>query len=189
MPGPDIARFFVALLPPPAVQAAITALKQDLRQRFGSQGALNAPPHITLQPPFHWPLQRLAKLEQALADFAEGRSPVPVQLKNFATFAPRVIYVDVVRTPELIALQPQLMAHLEATCAIVDPVAKGRPQFIPHVTIAFKDLSPEAFHGAWAEYRDRAFTADFVVPALTLLRHDGRRWQGVADYPLDPLSR
>jgi 2'-5' RNA ligase len=189
MPARDTDSFFVALLPPLAVQEAITAIKHDLWQRFGSKGALNAPPHITLQPPFQWPQERVGELEQVLAEFAAGRSPVPVQLSNFATFAPRVIYVDVVRAPELMALQPELMAHLEAACAIVDPVAKGRPQFIPHVTVAFKDLPPEAFHAAWAEYQDRRFAAEFVVPALTLLRHSGQRWQMFAEYPLDRSSR
>lgn len=167
-----LARFFVALLPPVAVQDEITAIQQDIWRRFGSQGALNSPPHITLQPPFQWPAGRVGELEQVLADFARGRSPVPVQLQNFSAFAPRVIYVDVVQTEALMALQPALMVHLETTCGIVNAVAKGRPQFIPHATVGFRDLTREAFHAAWAEFRDRPFAAEFVVPQLTLLYHD-----------------
>lgn len=182
--APRSARFFVALLPPVAVQDEITAIKRDIWQRFGSQGALNSPPHITLQPPFQWPEGQVGELEQVLADFARGRSPVPVQLQNFSAFAPRVIYVDVVHTEALMALQPGLMAHLEATCGIVDAVAKGRPQFMPHATVGFKDLTREAFHAAWAEFKDRPFAAEFVVPQLTLLHHGGSS----SDRPRDRLG-
>ncbi len=172
--APGLGRFFVALLPPVAVQDEITAIKQDIWRRFGSQGALNSPPHITLQPPFHWPEGRVGELEQVLADFVRGRSPVPVQLQNFSAFAPCVIYVDVVQTKALMALQPELMAHLETTCGIVDAVAKARPQFVPHATVGFRDLTREAFDAAWAEFKDRSFAAEFVVPQITLLRHGGQ---------------
>jgi 2'-5' RNA ligase len=182
MPNP--VSYFVALLPPPALQNEITAIKQEIWQRFGSRAALKSPPHITLQPPFQWPAERQGELEQALASFAAGRSPIPVHLQNFAAFAPRVIYIDVVRGAELMALQPALIAHLEATCGIADPVAKGRPQFIPHVTVGFRDLTTAAFHAAWAEFQDRPFAAEFMVPALTLLRYDGQRWQVVAEFQL-----
>ena len=170
--GPELGRFFVALLPPMAVQDQITAIKQDIWRRFGSQGALNAPPHITLQPPFQWPEGRVGELERVLADFSRGRSPVPVRLQNFSAFAPRVIYVDVLQSNALMALQPALIAHLETTCGIVDVVAKGRPQFVPHATVGFRDLTREAFHSAWAEFKDRPFAAEFVVPQITLLHHD-----------------
>lgn len=191
--APKSTRFFVALLPPVAVQDEITAIKQEIWRRFGSRGALNSPPHITLQPPFHWPAGRVGELEQVLTDFARGRSPVPVQLKNFSAFAPRVIYVDVVQSEALMALQPELMAYLEATCGIVDAVAKRRPQFIPHATVGFRDLTREAFQTAWAEFKDRPFAAEFMVPQITLLHHDdhsgkqlgGQKWQVFSEFLLN----
>ncbi|MGF1517333.1 MAG: 2'-5' RNA ligase family protein [Nodosilinea sp.] len=181
--GPGLAHFFVALLPPVAVQEEITAIQQEIWRRFGSQGALNSPPHITLQPPFHWAEGRVSELERVLAAFARGRSPVPVQLKNFSAFAPRVIYVDVVQTETLTALQLALMAHLETTCGIVDAVAKGRPQFVPHATVGFRDLTREAFHDAWAEFQDRPFVAEFVVPQITLMRHGGQSGDRLNRFP------
>lgn len=179
------ARFFVALLPPQALQDEITAIKHDIWQRFGSEAALKSPPHITLQPPFQWPIGQIDELDQHLANFAQTQSTVPIQLEGFSAFAPRVLYIDVVKTDELMAIQPDLMAHLEATCGIVDRVAKGRP-FAPHVTVGFRDLAPAAFHQAWAEFCDRPFAADFVAQALTLLRHDGQTWQISSQFPLQP---
>ena len=181
--SPALARFFVALLPPPDLQHEITAIKQDIGQRFGSKAALKAPPHITLQPPFQWSEARMGELDQALADFAQRRSPMPIQLKNFSAFAPRVIYIDVVQTTELMATQPVLMAHLKERCGIFDRLSQTRP-FKPHLTVGFRDLKPAAFRLAWAEFEHRPFAAAWVVQTLTLLRHDGQQWQCLADFPL-----
>jgi 2'-5' RNA ligase len=182
------ARFFVALLPPQPLQDAITALKQDVWRRFGSKAALKSPPHITIQPPFHWPMGQIDPLEQHLANFAQTQDSVPIRLEGFSAFAPRVLYIDVVKTDELMAIQPALIAHLEVTCGIRDRISKSRP-FVPHVTVGFRDLTVTAFHHAWAEFKDRSFTAVFVTPTLTLLRHDGQNWQISAQFPLHPQTQ
>ncbi|MBW4461180.1 MAG: 2'-5' RNA ligase family protein [Nodosilinea sp. WJT8-NPBG4] len=188
-PSPESARFFVALLPPQPVQDAITAIKQDVERRFGSRAALQSPPHITLQPPFDWSLERLDELQHHLHRFARQQRPLPVVLEGFSAFPPRVIYVDVHQTASLMAVQPALIAHLETHCGLrqsdraSDHRRAPRP-FTPHVTVGFRDLTPAAFHQAWAEFEHRPFSADFDVPTLTLLRHDGQVWQIFSEQPL-----
>lgn len=179
------ARFFVAMLPPQPLLDEITAVKQDIWQRFGSKAALRSPPHITLQPPFEWPLGQVGQLEKHLVTFAQSQISIPVRLEGFNAFAPRVLYIDVAQTGELMAIQSELMAHLEATCGIVDRVAKIR-SFTPHVTVGFRDLAPAAFHQAWAEFCDRPFIADFVAENITLFHHDGQMWQIASQFPLRP---
>lgn len=184
-PSPESARFFVALLPPQPVQDAITAIKQEIERRFGSRAALRSPPHITLQPPFDWPLERLDKLQHHLHRFARQQQPVPVVLEGFSAFPPRVIYVDVHQTAALIAVQPALIAHLETHCGLRQSYRARAPwPFTPHVTVGFRDLTPAAFHQAWAEFEHRPFSANFEVPTLTLLRHDGQVWQIFSEQPL-----
>jgi 2'-5' RNA ligase len=178
------ARFFVALLPPPALRAEITAIQHDIWQRFQSKAALRSPPHITLQPPFIWPLDQVAHLERSLAAFAQQQSPVPIDLEGYGAFPPRVIYVNVQRQGPLMALQPALMDYLETHWAIAHPPSRQRP-FAPHITVGFRDLKPAAFKIAWAEFKDQPFKADFVVQALTLLRHDGQTWQIFSEFPLN----
>lgn len=177
-------RFFVALLPPQPVQDEITAIKQEIWQRFGSKAALKSPPHVTLQPPFLWPLAETPELERHLEAFAQTQPAVPVQLKGYSAFAPRVIYIDVAQTARLMAVQAAIAAYLEETCGIVDRVGKTRP-FTPHVTVGFRDLSPAAFRQAWAAFESRPFVAEFAAQALTLLRHDGHIWQIFSEFPLN----
>lgn len=189
-PSPESVRFFVALLPPPPVQDAITAIKQDIERRFGSRAALRSPPHITLQPPFVWSLERLDELQHHLRRFARQQRPIPVVLEGFNAFAPRVIYIYVHQTAAVMALQPALVTHLETHCGLregyrdLSSNRRASWPFTPHVTVGFRDLRPAAFHQAWAEFEHRPFSADFKVPSLTLLRHDGQIWRIFSEQPL-----
>ncbi|MFS8805191.1 2'-5' RNA ligase family protein [Synechococcus sp. R55.6] len=85
-------RLFLALLPPPALQEQVTAIKQQFAEQFASQAALRSPPHITLVPPFEWPSSDLPALTGSLEAFAKQQTPVAIQLSGFGAFAPRVIF-------------------------------------------------------------------------------------------------
>jgi 2'-5' RNA ligase len=174
--------YFVALLPPEPVQAAATAIKTDFRDRYQSQGALRSPPHITLQPPFSWPSSDRAALLAALAAFVRQRSPLPVQLSGFGAFPPRVIFIRVEPSAELAALQADLSAFLAAELAIA-PQFAGRP-FVPHLTVAFRDLKPAAFAAAWPTYEQQPFAAAFTAARLTLLLRTERHWQVDTEFEL-----
>lgn len=177
-------RFFVALLPPQPIQDYATQIKQDFCDRFSSQAALRSPPHITLQPPFEWPLADIDRVKHQLQAFASNHPPLPIQLSGFGAFPPRVIYIDVVRSPDLLDLQRHLMAHLENTLGIVDPVSKKRP-FAPHMTVAFRDLKPAGFRVAWPEFEHRELEFLFTADTLTLLLHNGQRWTIYDNFQLE----
>ncbi|MFS8807928.1 2'-5' RNA ligase family protein, partial [Synechococcus sp. R6-10] len=105
-------RLFLALLPPPALQEQVTAIKQQFAEQFASQAALRSPPHITLVPPFEWPSSDLPALTGSLEAFAKQQTPVAIQLSGFGAFAPRVIFIHVVPSPELQQLQAQAHHHM-----------------------------------------------------------------------------
>lgn len=168
-------RFFIALLPPLAIQDEVRAIQEDFRDRYRSSTALKSPPHITLQAPFEWEWDNLAVLETALEAFATNALPVPVVLDGFGAFPPRVIYVNVVKTPELLQVQATLKAYLKAQLGIIDEKFEHRP-FAPHMTVAFRDLSKPNFRTAWSEFESQSLHYEFIPPSLTLLLHDGKRW-------------
>lgn len=179
---PTIGRFFIALLPPETIQAEITEIKQIFKDRYNSGAALRSPPHITLQPPFQWPLAEIPRLHRQLQEFVPTLAPLPISLSGFAAFPPRVIFVDVHLTPALAALQQDLGEHLRQTLQIEDPQAKTRP-FHPHMTVAFRDLTVKQFKLAWSEFQSRPYDRHFLAADLTLLSHDGRRWLVSNTYP------
>lgn len=167
--------YFVALLPPEEVQKTANQVKQHFAEVYASRAALKSPPHVTLQPPFPWDGERLPELVEVLKKFAERRSPIPTILDGFNAFRPRVIYIDVVKTPELLAIQQELMKELEAI-GIVDRRSQTRP-FAPHMTVGFKDLTKANFKLAWQEFKERQLYFEFIVSQLTLLSHNGKCWQ------------
>lgn len=182
MTAAKLQRFFIALLPPPKIQADANAIKQEFADRYESRAAQKSPPHITLQAPFERPLDELSQLEQQLFDFAAQQDPISITLDGFAPFPPRVIFIQVQRSPELLALQVQLAVWLEERLNLVDPRSAGR-SFQPHMTVAFRDLTKQNFHLAWQEFQGRSFHCEWVATHLTLLVHTGQQWVVHQSFP------
>ncbi len=170
-----MSRFFIALLPPQDIQDYANEIKQYFADNYASCGAQKSPPHITLQPPFEWADANISLLEASVREFASEQKSIPITLSGFAAFPPRVIYIDVVRSQELLTLQANLMADAESKLGIVDEVSKTRP-FAPHMTVAFRDLTKQNFKAAWPEFEKRQLYFEFMADKLTLLLHDGKRW-------------
>jgi 2'-5' RNA ligase len=176
-------RYFLALIPPPEIQAEATALKQYFRENYRSQAALKSPPHITLQAPFTWPDQERDRLFTTLDTFRSSAASIPVHLSGFGAFPPRVIFLAVQHTSALMQLQAELSQYLAATLGIVDARSRDRP-FHPHLTVAFRDLKPAAFRQAWPEFEQRPADYRFTASAIALLRHTGNAWVPIKDLEL-----
>ncbi|MDJ0735990.1 MAG: 2'-5' RNA ligase family protein [Nostocaceae cyanobacterium] len=175
--------YFVALLPPKDIQDHANQIKQYFADNYASKHAQKSPPHVTVQPPFEWEDDNLSALEACLQEFTTGQNAIPVILKGFGAFIPRVIYIHVEKTKELLSLQANLMAHMETKLGIVDPVSQTRP-FAPHMTVAFKDLTRKNFKLAWHEFKHRELYFEFTAISLTLLRHNGRQWDIQSEFAL-----
>lgn len=180
----EVVRFFIALVPPLEIQTYAEQVIRELGDRYQT-GTASAPPHITLQPPFEWQVQERDRLIQSVAAFAHQTHPVPVNLSEFGAFAPRVLYINVVKTPGLLELQASLRAWLASDLGIVDPTAKQRP-FAPHLTVASRHITRPTFKAAWEELRSRPVEFEFVGDRLVLLQHNGHRWQIEREFPLQP---
>ncbi|PIG92663.1 2'-5' RNA ligase [Gloeocapsopsis sp. IPPAS B-1203] len=165
-------RYFIALLPPLEIQNSVRDIQQHFAEHYNSRGALRSPPHITLQPPFLWEVERVNELESHLKNFVQQRSLVPIVLDGFGAFSPRVIYINVRKSPELLNAQADLMTHCELL-GIVDPVSKTRP-FAPHMTVAFRDLTRQNFKAAWTQFQHQQLYFEFIASGVTLLIHNGK---------------
>ena len=172
----------MALVPPENIQNQVTEIKEYFSRNYNSSHALKSVPHITLQPPFKWPTTDLTLLQDSLENFAQNCSTFSITLSGFAAFVPRVIYINVVKTPELLKIQQDLIGFTETTLGIVHPPSKIRP-FSPHVTVAFRDLTKQNFRAAWVEFREKTLDLEFRASQLTLLIHNGKRWALCNEFP------
>ena len=180
--------YFIALLPPQEIQDFATGIKQYFADNYDSKHAFKSPPHITLQPPFEWDTSKIIELEECLQKFALGQNSISIILDGYNAFAPRVIYIDVVQSPDLINLQFELMSYLETNLGIVDEVGKSRG-FTPHMTVAFKDLKKSKFKAAWSEFENKQLNFEFTASRLTLLKHENKKWNITEEFDFVEGSR
>lgn len=126
--------------------------------------------------PFRWKEKREAELVNLLANFARTQQGFSIALNGFAAFPPRVIYLDVLNTPPLLSLQKELTRSLRRELGIHHATHKDNG-FVPHLTVAFRDLKKGAFELAWERVSRLEEQHEYVQEDVSLLKHDGNGWQ------------
>ena len=150
-----------------------------MRDTYGSKASLNSPAHITLHMPFELKENREKAVIEALNELAEGYNSFPIEIDGFGAFPPRVLFLHVVPNDMLSRLQSDVHECMKRGFNVFNADYKKRP-FHPHVTLAFRDLKKSAFQEAWSVLKDKGFKASWLAHGITLLKHDGRKWQELA---------
>lgn len=176
--------YFIAVLAPDEIDKEVLKWKIWMRDRFGCIVALKSPAHITLISPFWMEPHLQENLQKSIDAFSATREMFSVELENFDSFKPRVIFVQVKNTPVLDSLKSEFEQHLLQNPAF--PVKSESRAFHPHVTIANRDLHKKDFSDAWNYFKNKTFRTSFQVNGITLLRHNGLRWDAVhtGSFPL-----
>jgi 2'-5' RNA ligase len=167
--------YFLAIVPPQEIQDRITQLKHEVADKFGSQHALNASPHITLHMPFKWKDKKKDQLMNVLERINEKVTPFEIELKDFGFFEPRVVFVNVVENESLNQLQKFVTSICKKELKLDNANYKDRP-FHPHATIAFRDLKKSKFYEAREYFEAQKFDEKFNVMEMHLLKHDEGKW-------------
>jgi 2'-5' RNA ligase len=173
--------YFIAIVTPATINQQVLEWKNYMLQRFHCKVALRSPAHITLIPPFEMGDGLLADMQEQLQSFATGRQSFPIELKNFAAFTPRVIYVAVQPNARLTELQATLQTTLLQSRRF--PIKKEDRPFHPHVTIANRDLKKEDFPLAWQYFQQITYAVHFPADAITLLRLNNHNWEIAGTFP------
>jgi 2'-5' RNA ligase len=172
-------KYFIAIIPPPRILAQIEEIKQELFEKCKLKGALRSPAHITLFRPFEWETENESSLVETLGNFRPEKH-FDVELKNFNCFQPRVIYVDVMHNDHLQELYTQLRTFCRSNVHLHNE-DEGMRGFVPHITIASRDLKKQLFYKLWDSFKTREFSAGFNVSAISLLRLENK-WEIIRDF-------
>lgn len=176
--------YLIALLPPPEISEVLHEVRLECSRRFGIYKALRPPVHITLYPPFH----AEESFENQLAELLRlGTVEIPAftqQLENFGSFDRKVVYINAVKTPELLSLQQAVVSVIVSNR--IDPQLEQRKDqpFKPHITIAYRDIPHGMFPLIWKEYKDRQLKISFQAENFSLLTHKKTGWISVEDFKL-----
>ena len=179
--------YFIAIVPPSPIYEETLEQKAYFKSKYNSKASLNSPPHITLHMPFRWNEHDEEELSSHLKSFADENPPVTIQLKDFSSFPPRVIFINVVITPELENLQKNLQRYFKRQLNIFNANYKELP-FHPHLTLAFRDLKKPNYQKAWEEFVSKNYQATFLASSLALLKHSGSVWEVHKEFTLRQVN-
>lgn len=175
--------YFIAIVPHGSLCDEIRVVKERMRDQYGASHALKAPAHITLQMPFKKIPSEERRLCDALAGFALKEKSFTVELNGYGAFVPRVIFIKIVEPGPVKSL------HRRLRDVLLTELGFGPDEILndlqPHITVATRDLARDAFSDAWQEMKDEEFVSSFEVRSIFLLRHNGRSWDLIEEFPFD----
>ncbi len=168
--------YFIAILPPEDIAERVQSIKKEFAEKYDSSEAYRRPAHFTLQIPFKLPEQNEEVIIPQLIYFAKEQEPFVVNLSGYSHFRDDVIFIDVEDPSDMKLLHRNLIDFLQNEAGFTDKMIRNK-SLTPHMTVAYRDLSPESFQRAWKEFSNRSFDYSFEVNSIFLLKHDYTRWQ------------
>ncbi len=166
--------YYVAIICPPAIDEKVLQYKYWMRNQFGCTVALKSPAHITLVAPFWFKEIREPELFNGLNHFQTSISFIEIQLINFAHFSNRVLFVHVEVNEQLVVLQEEVETYFSNLFS--PEIKRNNHPFHPHVTIANRDMSPQAFTQAWQKFEKEDYSATFTADKISLLKLSSGKW-------------
>ena len=173
-------KYFIAIVIPEPLCSQIEAIKQNLFTEHGLKGALRSPSHITLHRPFEWKEEKEQVLIEKISGF-KFESGFSVSLKDFASFEPRVIYVNVLKNEALEELHQKLKSFAQKELQLLNEINDLRG-FHPHVTVAFRDLKKPKFYELQKLFESTQLQGDFNYTGFSLLKLE-KRWEEIKSFP------
>ncbi len=176
--------YFIALVPPQPLFDRAWEIKQYFAEEYNSRAGLKSPPHVTLHMPFRLKDRKLERLIDGLKETVSEINSFELSLNGFAAFAPRVIYIDVEKTAPLTRLYQLIRKQMQEILHAENADWKNRG-FTPHMTVAFRDLKRARFEEAWKEFRNKPFSGKWDVHEVSLLKHNGKKWEAFKQFSLN----
>lgn len=180
--------YLLALLPPKDLSEEIHSIRLECAEKFGVQKALRPPIHITLYRPFHVEQDFENELIRLLEQGTKGIPSFTQDLENFGTFKSQVVFINALKSPELMRLQEAIVSVIRHNQLDKQLDKKKDQPFHPHITIAYRDIPADLFPSIWGEYKDRQVQYSFKADHFTLLKHENSKWNEVRNFNLDSVG-
>jgi len=166
--------YYIAIVAPEEINQQVLKWKNYFKENFGCTVALKSPAHITLIPPF-WMMEDLENdLMNSIKEFSDTKNKFEINLKDFGSFKPKVIFVDIVKSATLNGLHQSLTDFIYTQNKF--SVKKDDRPFHPHVTLATRDIYKKAFQEAWEIFSKKKYDASWSVNGISVLRHNKKNW-------------
>jgi 2'-5' RNA ligase len=166
--------YFIAIIPPEPIYSEVKEFQQHIADTYRSKEALKPPSHITLIPPFQIDAARESELLRFADNFASKYGKFELSIDGFGSFGVGVIYAAFEKNELWKKLQKELSLSFYKKFKVEKGPSYG---FTPHITIAYKDLTPLMFPLAWEEFRNKLYRRKWTLDNICLLRHNFKGWE------------
>ncbi|MCU0458286.1 MAG: 2'-5' RNA ligase family protein [Bacteroidales bacterium] len=173
--------YFIALIPGKELRDRVRAVKERMKAVYNAGHALKSPAHITLQMPFRWNSREEPVIIAALEKLALGERSFKTGLNGFGCFPQRVIFIKIENHEAIRSLHGRLKKVLKGDLGF--PGTEIMNDVQPHITVATRDLTKDAFREAWPAIQHEEFRGSFEVNSLFLLKHNGKSWDIYKEFP------
>ncbi|PWS31434.1 2'-5' RNA ligase family protein [Pedobacter paludis] len=171
--------FLVCLIPPASIVEDVDVIRNEIADQFNVRESLKRPAHITLYNPVKLSSQEQEEIFFNKLDEVVFASPFTQVLKNFSSFPPHTVFIDVEHSDGIMNIQAEINKALKSLLFLEKT---NQPKFNPHLTVAFKDVKPAVFPLIMDEYKERKFKRSFEVSGFSVYKHIDKRWQPFKEY-------
>jgi len=171
-----VPKYFFAVLPTTTILNEIIAFQREIEANFGSVHAQKTPPHITIIPPFDCGEEKLWDFTEKTSLFLADKSIIDLKiyLDNFQCFDGRTLFIDVAKNEPFEKLCKELKLLFNQQKITKQRVEKHF--FIPHITIANKDIKKRDFRIASEDFKKRNYQRSFDLKTLAVLELVEEKW-------------
>ena len=123
------------------------------------------------------------ELEKISQTEAEKNSPFVLKVNGYEAFSPRVIFAHPNYPKALRALYTSLRGHIISKM----PTALHKyphETFVPHITLAYRDLPPDTFREMWRYYKKKNFITSVPIDKFSILNNTAEGWEIASTFTL-----
>jgi 2'-5' RNA ligase len=174
-PNSDKQLKLIAIVLPEPLFSMVREEQNFIAKTWGCRQALRVPPHITLIPPLSVKEKESKEIESVTKEVAAHRKPFTMKITGYDTFSPRVIFLKPNFPYELGLLYNSLRDSIIPKI----PQALNRypdESFHPHITLAYRDLTPDQFKEMWRHYKNKKAKYLFDVNQISILVNTEDGW-------------
>lgn len=171
--------YSIALVPPKNIREEVLDFQRLAEKKFDSKVTLRSPVHITLVPPFNANPEELKQIIKKVTSNLKNHRPIATAIKGFYHFSNRTIMLEVNKNKSLDVLFTDIML---ATSEIT--YNHSYSKFIPHITIANRDLSPEIFDKAYEYFSHIPYSRNFISEEVAIYVFEEGKWSETKTFQL-----
>lgn len=165
----------VAIVPPEPLYSFVKEEQNFIAQKWNARQALRTPPHITLIPPISLNEGESEELKRISQEIASKHPSFRLKVNRYDSFNPKVIYLKPSFPHALSVLYTDLLKMILAN---IPHAMQKYPyeSFVPHITLAYRDLDPLRFKEVWKYYKNKKVNFAVDINRISILDNTADGW-------------